>query len=108
MNWITLYIKGRTDFREDVRRKLANSKLDIMPGYVDSSTGEGAFDLYWVDESVPLRKIKETIGGKLIWKYRLQFYPNLEDFIESVSNMNTSLEFTKEEESMMDAMRKNA
>ena len=51
-----------------------------------SAGEEDVHDLYWVDEKVTLRAVKEAIGSKLIWKYRLQFYPSLEEFIESQKN----------------------
>jgi hypothetical protein len=108
MNWTTLYITGRGDFREDVFRKLENGDIDFMPGYLDSSAGRGFFDLYWVDESSNLQDFKKTIGSKLIWKYRLRFYCNLEDFTEALNNSAVSKRFTEEENSLMEAMRKSA
>jgi hypothetical protein len=85
MNWTTLYITGRADFRDEVRDKLADSKLDFMPGYVDGSTGNGIYDLYWINEHTKLRQVKEAIGGKLVFKYRLRFYTDLEEFIETTN-----------------------
>jgi hypothetical protein len=108
MNWNTLYITGRTDFRELVRKKLEHSRLAIMPGYLDASLGRGTYDLYWVDENVPLQEFKEAIGAKLIWKYRLRFYPNLEEFIEAVNGGRPSLEFTDEEQDLLENLRKSA
>lgn len=108
MNWNTLYITGRADFRETVRRKLEGSRLSHMPGYLDASLGRGTYDLYWVGESVPLRDFKEAVGAKLIWKYRLRFYPNLEEFIDAVNGGTPSLEFTDEEQDLLDNLRKSA
>lgn len=88
MNWTTLYITGKTDFREDVRKKLDNSKLDVMPGYLESSTAVGHWDLYWINDQYTLRDVKETIGSKLVWKYRLRFYQDLEHFIESGNDIS--------------------
>jgi hypothetical protein len=108
MNWTTLYITGQSDFREDVSKKLENSKLDLMPGYLDNSTANGFYDLYWIKDSLDIRKIKEAIGSKLIWKYRLRFYRELEAFLASENETSSSTEFTKEEQTMMEAMRKSA
>lgn len=83
MNWITIYIKGRSGFRDEVKKKLENSGLNLLPGYIDHSLSRGAHDLYWVDEKTDLRSFKKTIGSKLIWKYRLRFYTNLEEFIQA-------------------------
>jgi hypothetical protein len=108
MDWNTLYITGRADFRELVRRKLESSRLPHMPGYLDASLGRGTYDLYWLDDAVPLRDFKEAIGAKLIWKDRLRFYPNLEEFIDAVNGGTPSLEFTDEEQDLLDNLRKSA
>jgi len=79
-----------------------------MPGYVDATQAGGTYDLYWVNESTSLRNIKEAIGSKLVLKHRLQFFPSLEDFIESMNPKSSSLEFTEEEKHMLESMRKQA
>ena len=84
MNWITIYIAGKSDFREAVRKKLDHSTLDFMPGYIENSFDEiNKHDLYWLEENILLREVKAAIGGKLIWKHRLRFYTSLEEFIKS-------------------------
>jgi hypothetical protein len=105
MGWITLYITGRFDFREEVREKLDDSNLKIMPGYTGIlPTADEAHDLYWVDENVPLREFKESIGSKLIWKYRLNFFPSLEAFIES-QNQQKKTELSKEDLALLEEMK---
>jgi hypothetical protein len=106
MSWTTLYIGGTADFREEVLRKLENSRVDFMPGYMEGNYGRQVCELYWIDENLSLRNFKEAIGGKLIWKYRLRFYTKLE---EATGNSDKSdLNFTPEEKSMLEAMRKSA
>ena len=107
MNWTTLYITGKTDFRSDVLDKLEDSKLDFMPGYMEGSTGAGIYDLYWIKENTTLRQVKDAIGSKLIWKYRLRFYGNLEEFIETM-NQPAETEWTDEERNLLTAMRRTA
>lgn len=103
MGWVTIYITGKTDFREDVGKRLEDSDLKLMPGYNGGSGEQELFsDLYWVDEKVKLRELKEAIGSKLIWKHRLQFYPSLEAFIESQNAKRNSTEFTKEERALLE------
>src|SRR5690242_3865763 len=102
MNWNTIYIKGRSDFREEVRRKLEHSSLRSMPGYIESTSGRN--DLYWIDENVTLREFKEAIGSKLIWKFRLKFYSSLEAFIESQNSVR-STRFTEEEIELIELMK---
>jgi hypothetical protein len=98
MGWTTLYLTGKSDFRKEVREKIDDSTLKVMSGYTGtmSLTGE-VHDLYWVDEKIALREFKEAVGSKLIWKYRLQFYPSLEAFIEAQNNNDRSSEFTAED-----------
>jgi hypothetical protein len=103
MGWVTIYITGKADFREDVGKKLEDSRLALMPGYNGGSAeGEVFSDLYWIDESIKLRELKEAIGSKLIWKYRLQFYTSLEEFIESQNARKNSTEFTDEEKALLE------
>ena len=83
MAWTTLYISGKSDFRETVRKRLDHSDLNFMPGYVENATdNDYAHDLYWIDDTIDLRYVKEAIGAKNIWKYRLQFFLTLEEFIQ--------------------------
>jgi hypothetical protein len=103
MNWNTIYLTGRADFREEVRRKLDHTHLNYMPGYVDNSISSVMHDLFWLDESIDLSVFKEAIGSKLIWKYRLRFYTNLEEFVQS-QNQKLDGKLTKEELEMIAAM----
>ena len=86
MSWTTVYIKGLSDFREEVLRKLEHSDIDFLPGYTATSSATGTNDMYWVDEKVDIRNFKAAIGAKLIWKYRLRFFTTLEAFLESEKN----------------------
>jgi hypothetical protein len=81
MNWNTIYIRGRFDFREEVNRRLEHSRLRVMPGSL--GTTEEAAEMYWVADQVALKDFKRAIGAKTIWKYRLRFYTSLEEFIEA-------------------------
>lgn len=83
MNWVTIYIRGRAGFKDEVRRKLEYSRLEYMPGNSGDYARAKTHDLYWLAEGTELREMKKVIGAKLVWKYRLRFYDNLEDFIAS-------------------------
>ena len=104
MAWTTVYISGKTDFKEEVRRKLQHSSLPHMPGFMEERHGTWFNDLYWVDGTVGLRKFKETVSGKLVWKHRLQFFTSLEDFLKSQETKRET-EFTSREREMIDEMR---
>ncbi len=106
MNWSTLYITGRADFRTDVRKKLDHTELNIIPGYIDNvAFKRGVHNLYWLDETVDLRTFKEALGSRLIWKYRLRFYTNLEDFIQAQTVRRNALAFTEEDNRIISGMR---
>jgi hypothetical protein len=108
MNWITIYIKGKGDFQEEVRRKLEHSDLRPMPGNIGSS-GDSSYlyDLYWIKEKTDLRDFKRVIGARIIWKYRLEFYNSLEAFIES-EHTQKETNFTVEEQDRINTIREQA
>jgi hypothetical protein len=97
MAWVTVYITGKADFREEVLKKLTASDVNFMPGNIGASSDLDTHDLYWLDEKVDIRKFKEAIGSKLVWKYRLNFFSSLEAFIESQKNKTKHTELSPEE-----------
>jgi hypothetical protein len=105
MNWTTIYITGEKDFQEEVRRKLEHSRLNLMPGYIDNSTTRVMHDLYWLDEKTDVRALKEAVGSKTIWKYRLRFYTTLETFLQAQDAEKNSSDLTKEDLDMIASMR---
>ena len=105
MNWVTIYITGKADFRIDVKKKLEHSDIEFMPGYIENSSKANPHDLYWLNGHIDLRKFKEAIGGKLIWKYRLRFFTNLEAFIAFQNEMPANNEFTAHELRMIAEMQ---
>lgn len=106
MNWNTIYIKGKGDFREEVSKKLEHS-AGVMPGSLGASVQSPyTYDLYWVDNNTDLRVFKKAIGARIIWKYRLRFYRSLEDFIES--QQVPAPGFSQDEQNRIDAMRAQA
>jgi hypothetical protein len=106
MSWTTIYITGKTDFREEVRRKLEHSDQRYMPGFIESSGGEDTHDLYWLDGRTTLRSFKQAIGGKLIWKHRIRFYSTLESFLAS-QQARKDAEFSEREREMIAEMQES-
>ena len=104
MSWTTIYITGRSDFREEVKKKLEHSDQRYMPGFIDDSSDEFTHDLYWLDGRTDLRAFKEAISGKLIWKHRLHFFRTLEEFQQSQQAKNKS-EFSAREREMIAEMQ---
>ena len=98
MSWNTLYITGKPGFKEEVLRSLENSDLSVMPG----STGNDLdVILFWIDDTLPLRSLKKEIGSKVVFKYRLQFFPTLEDWQQSQDKKSS---LTPREEAMIHEM----
>jgi hypothetical protein len=90
MNWNTIYIKGKPGFETEVVASLANTTLDIMPGSL--AEGENTA-LFWVGEEISLREVKKAIGGKVVFKFRLKFFKNLNElntYEEEVRESSTS------------------
>jgi hypothetical protein len=108
MNWTTIYITGRPDFQADVRRKVESSDLDFMPGYVDNSSSAVTHDLYWLNDQTEIRELKEAVGSKLVWKYRLRFYNSLEAFLQAQDTAQKSAELTQDDLDLMAHMREVA
>lgn len=75
-----------------------------MPGYIETYPGQDPADLYWLDGTVSLRRVKEAIGAKLIWKHRLRFYSSLEEFMAS-RQAPADKGFTSREREMITEMR---
>ena len=101
MNWKTIYIVGgREGFNDEVVRHLECSRLEFMSGYHTRQSLE-AHELFWVPEEMTVREFKEAIGAKTVFKYRLRFFESLEQFIETLSNV----EFTPDERAKVDRMR---
>lgn len=82
MNWIPIYITGRVGFERDVLRALEHTNFTYMPGYLQDNTLAGAHAMIWISEETPLRQLKYAIGHKVIFRYRLHFFTDLEAFIE--------------------------
>jgi len=99
MGWITVYIRGKSGFKDEVLRNLEHSRFRFMPG----SAEERNVCLFWIDDRAPLREFKKAIGSKTIFKYRLRFYASVEEFIESKSNVSAN-KFTQQEQSMIHEM----
>ena len=92
MGWITVYITGKADFRDEVLARLEGSDVNFMPGNTGASSDMDTHDLYWLDEKEDIKDFKRAIGSKLIWKYRLNFFTSLEAFIESQKNSRKARE----------------
>lgn len=107
MNWNTIYITGNTNFWEEVNKKLSRSDLNFLTGYFELRPDNKYHGLYWLDNEVDLRQFKEAIGGKIIWKYRLSFYNDLEQTNNRSKQINSNV-FSRKETAMIKSMSAKA
>ena len=105
MDWNTIYITGLEGFKKEIARKLEQSELNYMPGYIGNTSVE--HDMYWLAKDTNLKAFKEGIGAKAIWKYRIRFYDTLEKFISSQHNEINNM-LTRQDLALIDDMRKIA
>jgi len=106
MSWITVYISGNGDFREEVRKKLEHSDQRYLQGYIESPGENTTHDLFWLDDRKSLRDFKEAISAKLIWKYRMRFFTTLEEFMKSQED-DASFNFSANEKRLIQRMQRS-
>jgi hypothetical protein len=100
MSWKTIYIVGRKGFYDEVLKNLEKSGIDFMVGYNTRDVSE-THELLWIPERMALRKFKDAITARTIFKYRLRFFRELEDFIETLHDVG----FTDDERNRVERMR---
>lgn len=88
MGWITVYIRGKSGFEEEVLDRLNGSDFPFMPG----TSAEKGLMLCWIPDQRTVRAFKRVIGSKIVFRYRLRFYTNVEAFIEQQHNEELSRE----------------
>ena len=82
MGWITVYVRGRVGAEGEIIKNLDNAGFAYMRG----AAAEKGMRLYWINGLENLRPFKKAIGSKTIWKYRLRFYTDVEQFVEERHN----------------------
>jgi hypothetical protein len=96
MSWVTVYMRGRKGFRKEILAKLERTWL---PG----SHGENNdLLMFWIEEASRLRSLKMAIGSKLIFKYRLRFFTDLDSDLKAEKRQSS--EFSTMETEMMTRM----
>lgn len=84
VRWIPVYVSGRPGFADKITEALTHSGLPFMPGYYHDSNAAIDHTLIWTDENTMLKQYKAAIGARTIWKYRLRFFRNLQEFTEFI------------------------
>lgn len=89
MSWVTVYIRGRKNFQKEVLAKLEQSWL------AGSHEVNNDLLMFWIEDTSRLRSLKKTIGCKLIFKYRLHFFTDLDLHLKAEKRQST--EFSRED-----------
>ena len=93
MRWETLYVTGRSGFTSELVDGLNNSGEDFLTGSYD----ENGVYLFWVTEHFALKKLKIVLGYKMIFRYRLRFFSDIDTFT-LFTQKNYSNNLTPEQE----------
>lgn len=79
MCWEPIYIKGKEGFKEAVLTKLHARWLR------GGTEGENNLLMFWLPKRGGLRGFKKAIGSKLIFRYRMDFFSNLEIHLNHIN-----------------------
>jgi hypothetical protein len=96
MNWTTLYISGRPGANVCMTSFLTESKFEFLAG----TTDEEGMILFWVPDNFKVRKLKEAIGSKLLFKFRMRFFFSVDTFNTERSRNERRPYFTEDQERM--------
>ena len=96
MSWVTVYMRGRKGFRREVLAKLERTWL---PG---SHEANKDLLMFWIEDISKLRSLKIAVGSKLIFKYRLHFFTDLDSNLKAEKRQSS--EFSTMETEMMTQM----
>jgi len=99
MSWSTIYIHGRTGFKQAVEDKI---KSNWLHGYPETDL---ELMMYWQREESTLRDFKLAIGSKLIFKYRLQFFSSVDEYLQ-LEKKKADISFSKRENQLVRKMIK--
>jgi hypothetical protein len=76
-----VYIIGNPGFVELLNKELNDNSLYIR-GQATVEVPDKEVQLFWISNKKKLREFKRAVGADLVWKYRLNFYFDLEKFTQ--------------------------
>ena len=92
-----VYIVGNPGFVEILNKELHDNSLYIR-GQATVEVPEKEVQLYWISSRKKLREFKRAVGADLVWKYRLNFYFDLDKFTQE---SDQSDEWSADEKALM-------
>jgi hypothetical protein len=96
MAWKTLYVTGRAGFDAAILHYLERSDIHFLTG---SFNAHDTY-LFWVTNHFVLQDLKKAIGGKVIFKYRMRFFFEVDAFLSSRDMGKQGHRFTTDQEAM--------
>lgn len=84
MGWTTVYVNGRAGFGEAILPELHRTWLR---GTVEHDLN---LIMFWLNEDAGIHELKKAIGSKTVFKYRLRFFTNLDEYLKSEAAKNYS------------------
>lgn len=100
MGWTTVYVHGKTAFFDEVVKNLEQADYPFMPGSREAKH----LYLFWIEDGADLKTFKKAIGSKTVFKYRLRFYSNRQEYLESKKRRIVT-SFTPQEEALINQMK---
>lgn len=94
--WTPVYITGKSGFGEVIENKLNDNWVLGTAALLDGL-------MFWLPDVSLLRKFKEAVGAKLILKYRLRFFIDVEE--QLLFNLIPDHEFSAAEKIMISEVK---
>lgn len=90
--WTTVYITGKTGFSEVILNRLGDH-------WLLGTAAKDAALMFWLPDITQLRTFKKSVGAKLILKYRIRFFIDVEE--QLLSDIIPNNEFSAAEKIMI-------
>ena len=92
-----VYIIGNPGFVELLNKELHDNSLYIRGQAAVEVPGKEV-QLFWISNKKKLREFKRAVGADLVWKYRLNFYFDLETLTQEPDQTD---EWSADEKALM-------
>ncbi len=98
-----VYIIGNPGFTELLNKELHDNALYIR-GQAIVEVPDKEVQLYWISNRKKLHEFKRAVGADLVWKFRLNFYFDLETFTQGPDQTE---EWSADEKALMKKVMKS-
>jgi hypothetical protein len=98
-----VYIIGNPGFTQLLNKELHDNALYIR-GQATVEVPDKEVQLYWISNRTKLGDFKRAVGADLVWKYRLNFYFDLEKFTQGSDQTE---EWSADEKALMKKVKRS-